>query len=61
MKSATSIPPALAERAMQLADELELTGELPKDFVAGLEEPMARQQRALATRAELAAPGEWQL
>ena len=78
MKSAKSIPPAQAERAMKLADELdsssseqsalsntlrdelELTGESPKDFVAGLEGLMAKQQMTLAALAELAATDKWQ-
>jgi len=71
MKTATSIPPARAEQAMLLADELkahaseqsalteafaeelELTGELPKAFVSKMEELIAKQQKTLAALTEL--------
>jgi hypothetical protein len=77
MKTATSIPPAQAEKAMRLADELqsqaseqsalagtlaaelELTGELPKDFVGRMEELMAKQQKTLAALIELSTGSEW--
>lgn len=77
MKRATSIPPARAEQAMHLADELEahcsaqaalartlgdeleLTGELPKDFVSRMEELMEKQRNALAALIDLSAAERW--